>query len=398
MFKTVAYAVLTIFSCCTVAIAESGFSASNQAKQLAQQAIIVDGHIDVPYRVHEQWQDVTVATVTGEFDYPRATQGGLNAPFMSIYVPAKLDGTKAATQHAHQSIDYIEALVGRAPDKFAIAKTVADVQQQKQQGLISLALGMENGSPINGDLSQLSKFYERGIRYITLTHAKSNHISDSSYDDNKQWDGLSPFGEKVVTEMNRLGIMVDISHVSDAAFFDAIRISKAPMIASHSSLRHFTPGFERNMSDAMVKALADKGGVIMINFGSTFLTKEARDWSDTRSAKVKEMEIKHGKDSKEVKSFKADYRSNTPLPYADLNDVLDHIDYAKELVGIDHIGLGSDFDGVGDSLPVGLKDVGDFPNLVQGLLDRGYNEDQIRKILGGNALRVWEAVEQHAKN
>lgn len=369
------------------------YSASPKAVALAQNSIIVDGHIDVPHRVFEEWVDVSLATETGDFDYPRAKAGGLNAPFMSIYVPAKLDGTDESTQRAHQLIDHVEALVGRAPDKYAIAKSPDDIERQFKRGLISLPLGLENGAPIQGDLKNLRALYQRGIRYITLTHSKSNIIADSSYDETRQWDGLSPFGEKVITEMNRLGIMVDISHVSDAAFYDTIKISRAPVIASHSSLRSFTPGFERNMDDDMIKALAKNGGLIMINFGSTFVEAAARKWSDTRSAEKKKVEEKFGKDSDEAKKFNDEYKKTTPLPYANLDKVVEHIDYAVKLVGVDHVGLGSDYDGVGDSLPVGLKDVSTYPNLVQGLLEKNYSENDIKKILGGNLLRVWREVE-----
>jgi membrane dipeptidase len=367
------------------------------ANKLAQDSIIMDGHIDVPDRLHSGWVDVSNATESGDFDYVRAKQGGLNGPFMSIYIPAKLDDSAESTQLAHQLIDNVEAIVGRAPDKFAIATSPDEIRAQFKQGLISLPLGMENGSPIQGDLNKLSEFYNRGIRYITLTHAKSNHISDSSYDDNKQWDGLSPFGEKLVLEMNRLGIMVDISHVSDAAFYDAIKISRAPMIASHSSLRKFTPGWERNMDDTMLKALADNGGVVMINFGSTFLTEEARSWSEKQSAEREILVKKFGEDSAEVKAFSKDFRSRHPMPYASVDDVLDHIDHAVKIVGIDHVGLGSDYDGVGDSLPVSLKDVASYPNLIQGLLDRNYSQEDIKKILGENTLRVWSDVEKASK-
>jgi len=366
---------------------------SQHAIDLAQNSIIVDGHIDVPYRVHDAWVDVSHATEDGDFDYPRVKQGGLNAPFMSVYIPAKLDDSDESTALAHQLIDLVEAIVGREPTRFAIAKSPDDVEAHFQQGLISLPMGMENGSPIQGDLENLRDFYQRGIRYITLTHAKVNHISDSSYDDNKAWGGLSPFGEEMVLEMNKLGIMVDISHVSDGAFYDAIKISKAPMIASHSSLRHFTPDFERNMDDAMVRLLADKGGVIMINFGSTFLTAKAREWSDARTAEKEKLEARYGEDSEQLEDFSDKYREQHPLPFAGVSDVVDHIDHAVKLVGIDHVGLGSDYDGVGDSLPEGLKSVADYPNLVQGLIDRNYNDEDIKKILGGNSLRVWREVE-----
>jgi membrane dipeptidase len=374
---------------------ESG--ASDAAQSLAQNSIIMDGHIDVPYRLHSGWVDVTKATVKGDFDYIRAKKGGLNGPFMSVYIPAELDDSDESTQLAHQLIDNVEAIVGRAPDKFAIAMSADDIEAQFEKGLISLPMGMENGSPIQGDLKNLDVFYKRGIRYITLTHAKSNHISDSSYDENRQWDGLSPFGETVVSEMNRLGIMVDISHVSDAAFYDAVEISKAPMIASHSSLRSFTPNFERNMDDAMVKALAKNGGVIMINFGSTFLSAQARAWSDQQKKELAVLVEEHGEDSDVAKGFSEVFRAKNPLPYADVAKVVDHIDHAVKLVGIDHIGLGSDYDGVGDSLPTGLKDVAAYPNLIQGLLDRNYSNGDIKKILGGNTLRVWREVEAAAE-
>jgi len=247
-----------------VNVAAKQFPITDKARSLAQNSIIIDGHIDVPYRVEQSWVDITQATDKGDFDFPRAKAGGLNAPFMSIYIPATLDDSDESTALAHQLIDYVEAIVGRAPDKFAIARSPQEVEQQFAKGLVSLPLGMENGSPIQGKLTNLATFYDRGIRYITLTHAKSNHISDSSYDKTRQWGGLSPFGKEVVIEMNRLGIMVDISHVSDEAFYDVINTTKAPVIASHSSLRTFTPGFERNMDDDMLKALAKNGGIIMM--------------------------------------------------------------------------------------------------------------------------------------
>ena len=369
---------------------------SDKAKSLAQNNIIIDSHIDVPYRLEEKWVDVTEATEGGDFDYPRAKQGGLNAPFMSIYIPASLDNSSAATNLADKLIDYVEAIVGRAPNKFAVAHSTKDVEQQFKQGLISLPLGMENGSPIQGDLANLQHFYERGIRYITLAHSQANHISDSSYDLRRKWKGLSPFGKELVKEMNNLGIMIDISHVSDAAFYQAIELSQTPVIASHSSLRAFTPEFERNMDDEMIKALGENGGVIQINFGSTFVTKQANVWSYKRGKAQKEVGEKFGTDSEEFKNFRANYSKANPLPYADLDSVLDHIDHVVKLIGIDHVGIGSDYDGVGDSLPTDLKDVSTYPNLIQGLLNRGYSESDIVKILSGNFMRVWKANEAYA--
>jgi membrane dipeptidase len=368
------------------------------ANRIAKQNIIVDGHIDVPYRIEKSWVDVSKATSSGDFDYPRAVAGGLDAPFMSIYVPASLDNSDASTALAHDLIDSVEAIVGRAPDKFALAYSVAELEDNFEKGLISLPMGMENGSPVQGSLDTLKAFYERGIRYITLAHSQSNHISDSSYDLRRQWQGLSPFGKTMVAEMNALGIIVDISHVSDAAFYQTIDISTAPVIASHSSLRRFTPGFERNMSDDMVKALAENDGVIMINFGSSFVSPLARSWRDKLGEQRQALVDTFGEDSQQVDDFNTKYEKQNPYPFADVNLVLDHIDYVRDLVGIDYIGIGSDYDGVGDSLPVGLKDVSSFPNLIKGLLERGYSEADIKKILNENVLRVWRKVEEVAAN
>ncbi|WP_460997368.1 dipeptidase [Simiduia litorea] len=370
---------------------------SAEAKKLVQKYPIVDGHIDVPHRLHEEWQDVTKATAGGDFDYPRARAGGLDAPFMSIYIPAAKEG-KGAKALADVLIDQVEAIVYRAPDKFAIARSAADIRHNHKAGKISLPMGIENGAAIEGDLKNIQHFYDRGIRYITLTHSKANHISDSSYDDTKIWNGLSPFGVKMVKEMNRVGIMVDISHVSDAAFYEAINVSQVPVIASHSSLRHFTPGLERNVDDKMLKALAKNGGVIMINFGSYFLTDKAVQWSHKEDKAMQAFEALQGDNLTLAakQQFEQAYKARFPYPFASTSDVADHIDYAVKLVGIDHIGLGSDYDGVGDSLPVGLKDVSSFPVLVAELLKRGYKEADIAKILGGNVLRVMESVERYA--
>ena len=372
---------------------------AGRAQQIAESSIIVDTHVDVPYRLNETPADISNATEDGDFDYPRAVTGGLNVPFMSIYTPAELESEGRSKEIADSLITMVEEIVENAPDKFAIARSVADVMQQFESGLMSLPMGMENGSPIEGDLANLRHFYDRGIRYITLTHSLSNHLSDSSYDESRQWNGLSEFGVKAVKEMNRLGIMVDVSHVSDDAFWQIVDVSEAPVIASHSSARHFTPGFERNMSDEMILALARNGGVIQINFGSTFLTRESRDYGDARSAARKEylMERPELKEADIYRSYAETYaEEHGPFPYASLDDVLDHFDHVVGLVGVDHVGVGSDFDGVGDSLPTGLKDVSQYPNLIRGLLERGYSESEIRKLLGENLLRVWQAVEVHA--
>jgi membrane dipeptidase len=391
-------AILFALAFCTACVANNQPPvATDLARELTQKYIIVDGHIDVPYRLNEKWEDVTIATDGGDFDYPRAKQGGLNAPFMSIYVPASLDNSKQSTALAHKLIDFVEAIVGRAPEKFAIATSTEDVEKHFKQGLISLPMGMENGSPIQGDLANLAIFHKRGVRYITLAHSQSNHISDSSYDVRRKWRGLSPFGKEVVIEMNKLGMMLDISHVSDAAFYQVIELTKAPVIASHSSLRRFTPGFERNMDDDMLKALGKNGGVVMINFGSTFVDQVSRSWRNKMGEVRDTVKQKFGEDSEQYTDFEKNYRAKSPFPFANVETVLEHIDHVVKLIGINHVGIGSDYDGVGDSLPEGLKDVSTYPNLVQGLLDRGYSEQDIAKILGENLLRVWRQVEDLAQ-
>lgn len=356
--------------------------------------IIIDTHIDVPYRLREQWADVTRATDNGDFDFPRAHAGGLDVAFMSIYTPSDYSGPGGHKALANQLIDSVEAMVGRAPDRFAMVTDPDAVEDLQRQGRIGLALGMENGSPIE-TLADLAFFHQRGVRYITLAHALSNTLSDSSYDTERPHGGLSAFGARVVGEMNRLGMMVDVSHLSDAAIHGVLETSAAPVIASHSSARHFTPGFERNLSDDLIRAIAAGGGVVQINFGSSFLTAEANDWY-TRfdAARDRFMEQQQvDRNSAAVAQWSERYRQDHPLPFADLADVLDHFDHVRDLVGSAHIGIGSDYDGVGDSLPVGLKDVSTYPNLIRGLQSRGYPPAAVAQIAGGNLLRVWRQVE-----
>lgn len=375
----------------------SAAEVSDKARRLADKLLLVDTHIDVPYRLEDKFENVAEATAGGDFDYPRAHAGGLDVAFMSIYIPADKQGSDDAAILANRLIDGVEQIVKDAPSKFAMVTDTRSARKLAGSKRIGFALGMENGAPVR-TLEDLAHFHERGIRYITLTHSKSNHISDSSYDQDHQWHGLSPFGKELITAMNRTGVMVDISHVSDEAFWQAIEISKVPLIATHSSARYLTPGFERNMSDDMIRALAEKGGVIQINFGSTFVTQRANAWSSEfsthRNAWLKEKDLEDNETAAEA--FTAGYRAAHPFPYATTNEVLDHFDHVVKIAGIDHVGIGSDYDGVGDSLPEGLKSVADYPRLVQGLLDRGYSEKDIGKILGGNAMRVWEATERYA--
>ena len=373
-----------------------------QAETIAKNTLIIDTHIDVPYRLDNKYEDVSHATKEGDFDYPRAVKGGLNAPFMSIYIPAKLQKTGGSKDLADKLIDDVEIIVKQSPDKFALAYSTTQVKENFANGLISLPMGMENGSAIEGDMENLQHFYQRGIRYITLAHSKTNHISDSSYDENKPAQGLTDFGKKLIVEMNNTGVMVDISHVSDQAFYQVMEISKAPVIASHSSARHFTPGFERNMSDDMIKLLAKNGGVIQMTFSGIFTSQKFREQSAAfKMAKAKFIEENSlneelEADEAKIDAFEEVYKKNAPYDVGTLALVLDHFEHVINLVGIDHVGIGSDFDGVSGILPETLKDVASYPNLIVGLLKRGYSEAEIEKLLSGNIMRVWQKVEEYA--
>jgi membrane dipeptidase len=375
---------------------------SEPARKLAQDAVIVDTHIDAPGVLMSKWADLGAAAPDRDFDYPRARQGGLDVAFMSIYTSAAQDDDGSAWQVANTMIDAVEALAARHPDKFAIPTSPRDVERLRKGGSVLLPLGMENGAPIGDDLTNLGFFFARGIRYITLAHSANNRISDSSYTIAKKWNGLSPFGKDVVREMNRLGIMVDVSHLSDAAVRDAVALSKVPVIASHSALRHFTPGFERNLSDELVRAIADKDGVVQIPFGNAFVNPEAAKNAQAYFRAVNDLNKRNaalqaaGKPQESKEEFDKAWEAAHPSPKTAIDAVLDQIDYAVKLVGADHVGIGSDFDGVDGNLPDTLRTVADYPNLVAGLQARGHSDEDVRKILGGNLLRVWGEVEAGA--
>jgi membrane dipeptidase len=376
------------------------------ANELAHRFIITDGHVDLPYRlqmknfrVEREYMSIPVSTTEGDFDYERAKKGGLDAPFMSIYIPASYqlqpDNGKAL---ADSLINMITGIATQIPDKFALANTPQEVDANFKAGKISLPMGMENGAPVGNDISNVKYFYDRGIRYITLTHGKDNQICDSSYDTTATWQGLSPFGEQVVKEMNNVGIMVDISHVSDSTFYDVMKLTNVPVIASHSSCRKFTPGFNRNMNDDMIKALGKNGGVIQINFGSAFLDSAVRAGNDANRKKLQILLDENGLKATDslAKPVIDEFQKNNPSLFADVKIVADHVDHVVKLAGINHVGIGSDYDGVGDSLPTGLKDVSQYPNLIYELLKRGYTEEDIAKICYQNVWRVWSAVEKAA--
>lgn len=368
---------------------------AERARQLADSLLIIDGHIDIPYRMTNFAEDISQPTIGGDFDYPRAKAGGLNAPFMSVYIPAaRQDVPGSARSLADSLIDMVEGFARHAPDKFAVATSTADVLNHQQTGLISLPMGMENGAPIHS-LEDLEHFYNRGIRYITLTHGRDNQLCDSSYDSTRTWGGLSPLGEQVVDHMNRLGIMVDVSHLTDSTIVQVLRRSAAPVIATHSSARNFTPGWERNLSDKLIRMLAERDGVIMVSFGSVFVRGEYQALSRQLGDRIDEHLAANSIDpySEEGVRYRQAQRKNNPI--GTLEELVDHIDHVVQIAGIDHVGLGSDYDGV-TALPAGLQDVSTYPDLIAELLRREYSEDDIAKILGSNALRVWGAVERTA--
>jgi membrane dipeptidase len=366
-----------------------------KAELLCKEFIVADTHIDLPDWLYDEWFDVTQLS-KGEIDYPRAIKGGLDIVFMSVYTSPSLEGTGKSKVKADSMISLVHKMVRTWPDKFAFIRTTSDIENNSNQNKILLTMGLENGSPVENNLENIKEFYDKGVRYITLAHYKWNHICDSANDTIRKWNGLSPFGEDVVRKMNQLGMMVDISHVSDSSFYDVITLSKAPVIASHSCCRFFTPGYERNMSDEMIKVLAKNGGVIQIAFASFFLREDIFQQYTNGGEKIKDYlkqnNIKSGTEA--AWTYEATYWKENPLRDATVKDVANHIDHIKNLVGIDYVGLGSDFDGTGGLLPVDLNDVSKYPNLVYELLVRGYSNEEIEKILGGNLLRVWKQVEE----
>ena len=372
-----------------------------RANELAQKFIITDGHIDVPWRLNKKFEDISVRTETGDFDYVRAKEGGLDVPFMSIYIPSSYIESGGAKEKADSLIDMIEQIADKDPDKFEIAYSLSDANRIFKEGKIALPMGMENGVGIEDDIKNLKYFYDRGIRYITLTHSRDNLICDSSYDESEDTHGgLSPYGREVVKEMNRLGIMVDVSHVTDEVINQVMDMTDVPVIASHSSCRYFTKGWERNMGDDEIRRLKENGGVIQINFGSRFVSPETDAYANNKQAAVEEYCKKPGSNCVNWTApaeFEEEYRKTNPYPFATTEQVIDHIDRVVELAGIDHVGIGSDYDGVGDSLPVGLKDVSTYPNLIYHLLKRGYSEEDIEKICYKNFWRVWAEVEAYAQ-
>ena len=396
------HAMLAASILASLAFAAPIAQAQDAATRLAQDAIIVDTHIDAPGILMDKWADLGVEAKDREFDHPKSRAGGLDVAFMSIYTSPKQDADGSAWHVANQMIDGVEALVQRHPGKFAILASPKDAARLIEGGRVLLPMGMENGAPLGDKLQNVQFFFDRGVRYITLAHSGNNRLADSSYARTKQWNGLSPFGRDVVREMNRLGMIVDVSHLGDASAKEAIALSRVPVIASHSAFRHFTPDFERNISDDIAKAVAAKGGVIQIPFGTAFIDPASAADTQARFRAIDEFDRNNaalkaqGQPPKDRVAFDKAWDAAHPVRASTLAQVLDQIDYGVKLLGIDHVGIGSDFDGVDGELPAELKTVTDFPHLVAGLQARGYNDADIRKILGGNLLRAWGAIEDGA--
>lgn len=392
----------SFYSCHVTKGAKS--STADQAEVLAHKFIITDGHVDLPYRLkvlnfrfQKEYIGLPFSSEEGNFDFVRAKKGGLDAPFMSVYIPSNLN-IQESKQLADTLIRMVNWISKENSDYFEVATSPAEVKNIVGKGKIALPMGMENGSPIE-TLEDVKYWREKGISYVTLTHAKDNQICDSSYDTTGTWNGLSKFGEEVVRKLPEEGIMIDVSHISDSAFYDVLAITPVPLLASHSSARKFTPKFQRNMSDEIIKSMGKNGGVIMINFSSIFLDGSYEIQLQKDQAEIDAMLKEKGvtAESEEGKNLIRDYRQKKPQFFSDVEKVADHIDHVVALAGINHVGFGSDFDGVGDSLPSGLKDVSGYPNLIRSLLNRGYSESDIEKICSGNLFRVWQATLDYQK-
>jgi membrane dipeptidase len=358
-------------------------------KQLHKSAFVIDSHCDTPLKLFEG-ADIGIRNEQGHFDFVRMKEGGVDAVFFAIYTSNFIEAD-AATRKALQLIARTYDAVEKSQDKVAVALTTDDAMQLKEMGMGAVFLGMENGYPIQKDLSLLRLFYDMGIRYITLTHGGNNEICDSSSAKEKRWSGLSPFGKKVVKEMNRLGIMIDVSHISDDSFYDVLKYSKKPVVASHSCCRALAD-VPRNMSDQMIKDLADSGGVIQINFYPPFLDKA---YSDKFKPLCDEYDKALDLYRKNPKKHEAMYREAEgrmmAIPRPSYKVVVDHIDHVVKLVGVDYVGIGSDFDGI-EVAPTGLEGVEKLPVITSELVTRGYSEEDIKKILGGNFLRIMNQV------
>jgi membrane dipeptidase len=383
------------------ALAFSAVSVSEKARKLHFSSIVVDTHDDTTQRFLDGKFDLGARTNTGSIDIPRMKEGGVDAIFFSIWIPSKVTGPEAV-KRALQQIDAVREQVRKHPRDIVLATTAAQIHEAKKKGQIAALMGVEGGHMINSDLAVLRKFAGLGVRYMTLTHSGNDEWADSSTD-KAVHNGLTDFGKDVVREMNRLGMMVDISHVSDKTFADALSVSKAPMIASHSSCRAICDA-PRNMTDEMMKALAAKGGVVQINYHVGFLSQEFRDAEKANpkiNAEIGQEVTKRCGDNEACQLLEGDKLTREAvekgkLPRVGYEKIIAHIDHAVKVAGADHVGLGSDFDGA--NMPFGMEDASKLPLLTEALLKKGYSESDVRKILGENTLRVMSEVERVSRD
>ena len=382
-----------------VASAVSSDTISERAKKLHFSSIVVDTHDDTTQRFLDPVFDFAARHTDGSIDIPRMREGGLSAIFFSVWIPSKITGSQAV-QKALDQIDAVRETVRKHPKDLVLATTAEEIRKAHAQNKIAALLGVEGGHMIGNDLALLRLYAALGVRYMTLTHSGNDEWADSSTD-RAAHNGLTGFGKDVVREMNRLGIMVDISHVSDKTFYDALEVSRAPIFASHSSCRAICDA-PRNMTDQMMKDLAAKGGVIQINYHVGFLSQEFRNAEKAdpkiNEAIAAEVNKRCGADSNEgcmlIEGDKVtrEFVAQGKLPRVDYAKIIEHIDHALKLVGADHVGLGSDFDGA--NMPYGMEDVTMLPKITEALLQKGYSEGDVKKILGENTLRVMTEVER----
>jgi len=376
-------------------------SVSDQAKKLHSTSIVIDTHDDTTQRLLDPKFDLAIRHNDGNIDIPRMKEGGLSTIFFSIWISSKVMGPEAVKKALDQ-IDAVRETVRKNPNDLMLAASAADIREAKKQHKIAVLMGVEGGHMMGNDLSVLRTFAALGVRYMTLTHMDNNEWADSSTD-KPAHNGLTDFGKDVIREMNRLGIIVDISHVSDKTFADAIATSKAPVFASHSSCRAICQA-PRNMTDDMIRDLAKNGGVIQINYHVGFISQEFRDFEKAHPEAEKEIHDEVDKRCGNNEACKLttgdqlvrDMMQAGKLPKVDWTVIVDHIDHAVKIAGADHVGLGSDFDGA--VMPLGMQDVTHIPQITDALLKKGYSESDIRKILGENTLRVLSQVEQVSRD
>jgi membrane dipeptidase len=396
-------ALLLVVTWAAVLAAQPRKITDAEVMKVHRSAILIDTHNDVTSKT-VAGSDIGKAASEGHTDLPRLRAGGVGATFFAVFVASSYVRTNSSAHRALEMIDTVRHdIFGRYPQDFSLALTADDVEAAHKKGKIAALMGIEGGHAIEDSLRLLRDFYLLGIRYMTLTHGNTNNWADSSGDQDrsevKHHNGLTDFGKEVVQEMNRLGMIVDISHVSDKTFWDALETSTTPIFASHSSCQALS-NIARNMKDDMIVAMAKKGGVIQINFGCEFLSQKSADASNAMRGfrRMRDVEEKYRNDPEklrtEMQAIRAEMRAK--VPRATLDDVVAHIDHVVRIAGIDAVGIGSDFDGV-SCVPVGLEDVSKYPNLTRALLEKGYSAQAIRKVYGGNTLRLMRAVEQVAR-